>query len=152
MHIETMADVVKWSSCFHSNFATFIESSVSASDDERTKMLGGYIADHERQLAKAVSAFKHVESDNALGTWCAEFLNKQPLPDTSRKDERWASFSATELMDKVREIHEQLMALFSHLLSRCGATPAADMLEQLLDLEDHQLKLMSHSANRLDDL
>ena len=52
MHIETIGNVVAWSGEFHRNFATFIESSVAASDDERTKMLSGYIADHERQLAK----------------------------------------------------------------------------------------------------
>lgn len=152
MHIETMGDVVVWSSEFHSNLADFIEASVASSADERAKMLSGYIADHERQLAKTVAAFDHVESDNALGTWCTEFLNNQPLPDTSTKDERWAGLSANELMDEVREIHEQLIALFSHLLSRCGATPAADMLEQLVDLEQHQLMLMAHSANRLEDL
>ena len=152
MQIETIGNVVAWSGEFHRNFAAFIESSVAASDDERTKMLSGYIADHERQLAKTVSTFDHVESDNALGTWCAEFLNKQPLPDTSSKDEEWATLSANQLMDRVRDVHEQLIALYSHLLSRCGTTPAADMLEQLLDVEEHQLMLMTHSANRLEDL
>ncbi|RNL66708.1 hypothetical protein [Zhongshania marina] len=152
MRIETMGDVVTWSSGFHSNLADFIEASVAQSKDERLKMLSSYIADHERQLAKTIAAFEVVESDNALGTWCTEFLNKQPLPDTAIKDERWAHFSANELMDEVRGIHQQLMALFSHLLSRSAATPAADMLEQLLDVEEHQLMLMAHSANRLEDL
>lgn len=152
MNVDTISDLVAWSSQFHYNLADFIQSSVASSKDERAKMLGDYLAGHERELGGIISAFESVESNNALGTWCTEFLNQKPLPDVSSKDDRLAVLSANELMDEIREIHEQFIALYSHILNLSAATPAADMLAQLVDVETHQLMLMTHSANRLEDL
>ncbi|MEX1668575.1 hypothetical protein AB4876_06610 [Zhongshania guokunii] len=152
MHIETMQEMVEWSAAYHQSFAGYLQDSVASSSDERAKMLSDYIADHERSLAKVLFAFKPTESDAALGTWCAEFLNDQPLPNTEKTDVRWAQMSADEMFAEVSAIHAQLIDLYRFLLSRCIATPAAEMLEQLIDIEEHEIKLMAQSANRLHEM
>ena len=152
MHIETMQDMVNWSAEFHDAFAAFLLDSVASSKSERLKMLSEYIADHERNLANTLRAFTPTERDQALGTWCAEFLNEQPLPDTKTVDSRWGQMATDELFNQVENIHSQLIDLYEFVLSRCQATPAAAMLQQLIDIEAHELKLMAHSANRLQDI
>ncbi|AKH70691.1 hypothetical protein IMCC21906_03051 [Spongiibacter sp. IMCC21906] len=152
MNVETVGDVVQWSGDFHQSFAQFLPDSIASSSNERAKLLGDDIARHEANLATTILALKDTESKNSLDTWVTEFLNNQPLPDTKYKDLHWASLSSEQLLDEVLEVHAQLIELYRHLHSRCAATPAAGTLEQLLDMEEQELSLISHSANRLRDL
>lgn len=152
MNVETVADVVQWSGDFHQSFAQFLPDSVGNSTDERAKLLGDYIARHEAHLAKSILALKNTESPEALGTWVTEFLNHQPVPNTDYADLRWASLNSEQLLDEVLAIHAQLIELYRHLHSRCATTPAADTLVQLLDMQEQELSLISHSANRLSDI
>ncbi|MDF1692446.1 MAG: hypothetical protein P1U47_08750 [Zhongshania sp.] len=152
MHIETMQEMVEWSAAYHQSFAGYLQDSMASSSDERAKMLSDYIADHERSLAKTLYAFKPTHSDGALGTWCAEFLNDKPLPNTEKTDVRWSKMSADEMFAEVSAVHAQLIDLYRFLLSRCMATPAAEMLQQLIDVEEQEIKLMAQSANRLHEM
>ncbi len=152
MHLETVGDVVKWSGDFHQSLARFLPESTAGSNSERTKMLSDYIAGHEETLAKTVHALSHTESKQALGTWVTEFMNEQPLPNTDHGDNRWQRLTAEELLDEVLEIHGQLIDLYKFLHGRCNTTPAGATLAQLVEIEEHELGLITHSANRLQDL
>lgn len=152
MHIETIQDIVEWSAAFHRSFRTHLQASVATSQDERAKMLSHYIGDHQLNLAKTIDALTPIESANALGTWCTEYFNEQPLPNTAKINPRWAELSADEIFSEVNGIYEQLVDLYRYLLSRCAATPASETLQQLIDIHEHQLKLMAHSVNRLQDI
>ncbi|WP_373089657.1 hypothetical protein [Zhongshania sp.] len=152
MHIETIQDIIEWSAAFHRSFRTHLQASVATSQDERAKMLSHYIGDHQLNLAKTIDALTPTESANALGTWCTEYFNEQPLPNTAKINPRWAELSADEIFSEVNGSYEQLVDLYRYLLSRCAATPASETLQQLIDIHEHQLKLMAHSVNRLQDI
>lgn len=152
MNVETVGDVINWSGRFHQSFAHYLPESIAGSEDERAKMLGDYIARHAAELADMMFALNHTEDDTALNTWITEFVNEQPLPDTRFPDSRWEKMAADEILAEVVDMHTELLELYRQLYSRCATTPAAGTLEQMAQMQEHELSQISHSANRLRDM
>lgn len=152
MQIETVADVVGWSAKYHQSFGSTLPASLARSGNDRLKLLGDYISHREQDLATKIAALSRTESEQSLGTWVTEFLNRQPLPTVQEEDAQWALLSEDQLLAVVVDLHEQLTDLYRHLHSRCAATPAAVTFEQLLEMEQHELAGLAQGANRLWDM
>ncbi|WP_432697526.1 ATPase [Marinobacterium sp. YM272] len=152
MQIDTFRDIIHWTRGYHQQLSEWLRNSSESQQDERARMLLDYLADHEAKLSRAITAFEATDNLNALDTWVMEFLNKEPLLPSTNLDAPFAEMTAEQIISKVEEEHNQIVELYKFLVSRASATPAADLLEELADLEKHEAMRLSQAWNRLTDI
>ena len=152
MQIETLRDVLHWTREFHQYLADYLQHSVKKNESERAKMLLQYLGEHEQKLVNVLEGFEKTANENALNTWCYEYLDKYPI---HRQVSYEGSFSQLEPADIISEIvsqHQKVIEFYRYLQSRAESTSSRELLASLTELEKHEAMRMVHSANRLQDL
>ena len=152
MQIETLKDVLHWTTEFHQHLSQCLAHCADSNESARAKLLLDYLATHETRLAQTLRRFEQTASTNALNTWCYEYLDKQPIIQHSRCDNQFAKMNTHEIISLISEEHEQLIGLYRYLLSRADTESAQELLGNLTSLEEHEAMRMMQSANRLEDV
>lgn len=152
MQIETLRDVLHWTTEFHQHLSECLAHCASKNESERAKMLLDYLADHEEKLAYVVERFEKTGDSSALNTWCFEYINKHPIVQHVHCDAPFADLDATQIMAVIVDQHEQIIELYRYLASRAGVPSAMELLESLKSLEEHEMMRMAQTANRFEDL
>lgn len=152
MKIETLRDVLHWTTEFHQHLSSCLRHCSDKNESERAKMLLVYLAGHESELASVVSNFEKTGNTNALNTWCYEYIDKHPIIHHEHCNTPFAKLNATEIMEVIVDQHQQVIELYRYLFSRADIPSAKELLENLKSLEEHESMLMSQGANRLSDM
>lgn len=151
MQIDTFRDIIHWTRAYHQQLSEWLHNSSVMQNDERTQMLLDYLAEHEAKLSRAITAFEETDNLNALDTWVMEFLDKEPLLPSADLGAPFADMTTDEIIAKVQDEHARIVELYRFLVSRVSTTPAADLLEELANLETHEAMRLSQASNRIND-
>lgn len=152
MQIETLKDVIVWTQTFHQYLSACTKHCASKQLDERAKLLLEYLSEHEQKLVATLKAFETHSDAKALNTWCQEYLNKRPIKPHGKCSKPFARMSPDEVMTEIEHQHRQIIDLYRYLATRDAAFSTREMLEQLINLEQHEVMRMVHGANRINDL
>lgn len=152
MQIETLRDVLNWTKEFHQHLNQCLSHCADKNTNERAKLILAYLSDHEESLAKVVNDFETSGNENALNTWCYEYVNKQPIVRHGHCDAPFADLDAVQIMDVIVDQHQQVIELYRFLASRADIPSTQEMLTSLGSLEEHEIMRMVQSANRFEDI
>lgn len=152
MAIETLRDVLSWTETFHKQLSECLSQEAATSADERAKMILSYLADHEAQLTKVIEGFEQNGKESVLNTWCYEYVQKYPITRRSHANAPFSELDAVQIMDVVIDQHQQVIELYRYLASRAETTSTKEMLSALSSMEEHEIKRMVQSSNRLSDM
>ncbi|WP_273182808.1 MULTISPECIES: ATPase [Methylophaga] len=152
MQVETLRDVLHWTSDFHQHLTACLKHCVDSNESERAKMLLKYLSEHEEKLAHVIHEFETKGDEHALNTWCYEYLNKNPIVQHHHCDAPFSQLSTTEIMRVIIDQHNQVIELYRYLHDRADIPSAQELLEMLKSFEEHEMMLMVQSANRLEDM
>lgn len=152
MQIETLKDILHWTAEFHEQLSTTLTRSAANNEGERERMLLDFLADHEERLAIVIEKYEKNGDQHALSTWCYEYLDKQNINLKHHTDIPFSQLSVTEIMEVLVDEHQQVIELYRYLASRADISSAKELLDSLVSLEEHEMMLMAHAANRLNDL
>ncbi len=152
MQIETLKDVIQWTRECHQHLSECLIHCANHSESERAKLLLEYLAKHESTLAKVVEGFERTGNENALATWCYEFLDKHPTKPHLHCDAPFSSLNTGQIIKVIMEQHKKITDLYDYLWSRIDSPSAKELLDSLMALEYQEVAIMSQGANRLEDL
>jgi len=76
MPTETIKDILDWGRRLHEDLATIYQSASTESEDERTRLLLNYIADHENHLAEIIANFEKHDTTGRIDSWMRDYLEK----------------------------------------------------------------------------
>lgn len=152
MQIETLKDILHWTQAFHDQLSKCLSHCADNNTSERARMVLEYLSDHEKKLTKVVSGFEMSGDVNALNTWTYDYVNKQPIIQHVHCDAPFAKLDASQIIDVIVDRHAQVIDLYRYLAARANILSAREMLQSLLSLEEHEIRLMVHAANRFEDL
>ena len=152
MQIETLKDVLHWTTEFHQHLSQCLTHCADSNENTRAKLLLDYLATHETKLAQILHRFEQTANTNALNTWCYEYLDKHPIIQHNQCDKPFAKMNTHEIMGIIVDQHEQLISLYRYLQSRADTVSAQELLGNLTSLEEHEAMQMMQSANRLEDI
>ena len=152
MQVETMGDVMDWTRAVHANMAECLEHCSRDSRRERVKMLLDYLAKHEHQLDHVYELSKEDVSRQALDTWCQEFFEKAPVRPHEKCSEDFRDRDTGEILAAVVAMHDKLIEFYRYMVSRAEVTSTRELLQALLDLEEHEAMRMARDGGRLEDL
>lgn len=152
MQIETLKDVLHWTQEFHQHLSQCLSHCAVNNTDERAQMMLSYLSDHEKTLSKIVCGFEESGNENALNTWCYEYVHHHPITRHVHCESPFAELDAAQIMDVVVDQHQQVIELYRYLASRADIPSAEELMESLRSLEEHEMMRMAQSANRFGDL
>ncbi len=152
MQIETLKDVLHWSTEFHQHLSQCLSHCADKNTETRAQMVLSYLAEHESFLQKVIQGFEASGDVKALNTWCYEYVNRHPVVQHEHCDAPFGSLSVTEIMDVIVDQHNQLIELYRYLYSRADRPSMQELLQSLVSLEEHELGRMVQSVNRISDI
>ena len=152
MQVETLDDVLNWTSGFHQTLANQLKQGSGNHDSERARLLLGYLSKHEASLARTVHDTERTAEDKSLATWCYEYLEKNDLMQGIAPGKAFTDLDPEHIMDLVSQQHNQIIELYRYLYSRANIPETKSLLGALLELEQHETMQMMQGANRLQDV
>lgn len=152
MQVETFSDVLDWTRAIHRNLAACLEDCADDNDSERVRMLMDYLGGHERELARVLEMSKDDAEQKALNTWVYDYFENAPLKPRSITSEAFSGKSTDEVLEAVMAYHEEIISLYKYLQGRAEVPSTKALIDQLLQLEEQETRLMMAQAHRFDDL
>ncbi|WP_415891149.1 ATPase [Neptuniibacter sp. SY11_33] len=152
MQIEQISDILDWIVNYHQQIAKCYEHCSDQSESPRVKMLLDYIADHEKQLTLTIARYEEETELKDLNTWCIEYVDKAPALEHMLCESNLNEMDTNQIMVRTASIHNQLLDLYQHLVSRAGNARIRELFNDLILLEEHEIMRMVKSSEGLSDI
>lgn len=152
MQVKTFSDLIEWTRSLHSSMATCMTHCASRHSDERAKMLLEYLASHEIEMEKMVSAFARDANPKAARTYVYDYIPHHPITTHLICDDHYAKLDSGAISTEVFDFHEQIISLYLSLVGKAEIHEAAELVHSLLDMEENETKRLVRQVERMDDL
>ncbi|MCC5865456.1 MAG: hypothetical protein JJU31_10085 [Wenzhouxiangella sp.] len=150
MRYKTVRDILNEASALHDKLAALSYRAAEASKDRRSGLVLDYLADHQNQLRKAITAFEDDAAERVMATW----FDRSPeldLPEVQATD--LADVNDLEaLIEKVVEFHDRITELYANLRDQSRAQEVRAVFASLAELERHEKMELTHSTRQLQDI
>src|SRR5688572_5883293 len=148
---KTLQDLLTNTQEFHSDMSECFSRSAKQANDERVKMLLGYLAEHEQTLAQQVADFAETASSTASNTWVSDYEEQFPPSKHDKRNHPYATMTTGEILNELHEQHRRIVERYKNLQDFVPGS-GGDLLQQIIDLEQQTMLRMVQSANRLEDI
>ncbi|MEQ9022789.1 MAG: ATPase [Pseudomonadales bacterium] len=152
MEIKTFIDLIEWTRKLHAKLAECLAHCASRHSDERAAMLLEYLASHESEMEKMVVTFERQANPKAAGTYVYDYIPHNPITAHLVCDEHYTKLDADGISAEVFDFHEQIINLYQTLKGKAEIPEAAELMQSLLDMEEHETKRLVRQVERMDDL
>ncbi|MYL24331.1 ATPase [Halomonas alkaliantarctica] len=152
MEIRTFGELIDWTRQLHEHLAQCLSHCADHHEEARAKMLLRYLAVHENELEYVVQKFEQKADPKALNTHVYDYIEHAPIRTHQNCDSPYASMSFQEICQEVFDFHDQVTDLYRHLIGKAEIPEAKELLESLLDLEQHEAMRLARQTERMDDI
>jgi hypothetical protein len=115
-------------------------------------MLLEYLAFHETEMEKMVSAFARQADPKAARTYVYDYIPHNPITTHLACDGHYANMDADSISAEVFDFHEQIISLYRTLTGKAEIREAVELVQSLLEMEEHETKRLVRQVERMDDL
>lgn len=152
MEIRTFSELIEWTRQLHENLAQCLSHCASRHGDERASLLLDYLASHETEMEKMVASFERQADSKVSGTYVYDYIPHNPITTHLVCDDHYAKLDADAIRAEVVDFHNQIINLYRTLLGKAEIPEAAELMQSLLDMEEHETKRLVYQVARMDDL
>lgn len=152
MEPKTMSDVLELTRRWHKQLSQHLHSSADETGSERNDMLLEYLSEHEQKLAETLEYFQRDADIEALNTWFYEYTDRHKIIHRDPHEIPFTRMSNDEITGEIAVLHNQLVDLYRHLHERAESETAREVLQQLLDIERSESRLISVGAERSQEM
>ncbi len=152
MKIETLGELLNWSSAIHSGLADRMARGADQSADGPVRWLMEYVAKHEAQMADQLDGIEEAADRGALKTWVYDWLqHPPPRPETViDAADREQAFEA--VANAVFGAHNEIMMVLRFLVDRADTPEAKELVERMLSLEEGHTRQIAQQMHRIRDM
>ncbi|MDR5873727.1 MULTISPECIES: ATPase [Halomonadaceae] len=152
MEIKTFGDLIDWTHQLHAHLAECLAHCANQHEEERAQMLLNYLSLHEAEMQRVIAGFEGTASVNVLNTYVYDYLSHQPIRSHRTCDAPYSTLGADAICKEVLDFHDQAISLYRSLIGRAEIREAKELLETLLDLEEHEAMRLSRQTERMHDI
>lgn len=152
MEVRTFYDLIEWTRKLHAKLAECLAHCASRHGDERASLLLEYLASHETEMEKMVAAFERQADPKAARTYVYDYMPRNPITTHLVCDDHYAKLDADTISAEVFDFHEQIINLYRTLKGKAEIREAAELMQSLLEMEEHETKRLVRQVERMDDL
>lgn len=151
MQTETYDYLLQWTSELHEIIAERLEQAITPDTDQLSRWLMEYIAKHERELASTVSRYREQAGNAESRTWLDEHIGEN-VPPNSRWDLSFEGKNFDQINEQVFTLHDQLIEVYTSMSGRAPIPAAAELMNNMLTLEQGATRRLAEQSGRLNDL
>ncbi|MBN9671227.1 hypothetical protein [Roseibium aggregatum] len=152
MKVKKISDLIDWTRAMHHQLAERMADGSAQHQQELARMLLSYLADHETALEKIIDGFEQRADSRALNTWVYDYLEHKPIDLRSGGDVPFADMDFDEICKSLFDVHNQAIDLYRELHRRVDIPEAKELLQALLDIEEHETMRLAQQTNRMRDM
>lgn len=150
--VQKISDLIDWTRVMHQQLAERLADGSTEHEQEMARLLLAYLADHEAALEKIIGGFERGADSKALNTWVYDYLNHEQIDLNRSSNAPFANMDFNEICLAVFDAHNQAIDLYRDLLRRADIPEARQLLQQLLDIEEHETMRLAQQTNRMQDM
>ena len=152
MKVATFSDLIVWTREMHHRLSKCLAECSTQPEQELSKMLLVYLADHEAALEKIVDGFEKRANSVALNTWVYDYLENEPIDPRRTSDTPYAQMSFDEICGSVFDLHNQVITLYRNMLDRAEIPDLREFLCEIVEMEKHETMRLAQQINRIQDM
>ncbi|MBS9405239.1 ATPase [Halomonas sp. TRM85114] len=152
MDIKTFGDLIDWTRQLHEHLARCLAHCAGQHEEERARMLLDYLADHEAELERVVAEYERRADPKALKTYVYDYLEHRPIRTHRTCDGHYASLDSEGICREIFDFHDQVIDLYRSLVGKAAIPEAKQLLESLLELEEHEAMRLARQTGRMKDV
>ena|SRR5210317_1294985 len=152
MPTETIKDILDWGRRLHEELATIYQSSSAESEDERTRLLLNYIADHENRLAEMIANFEKHDTTGRVDSWMRDYLEKNPFKAGMREVVKFNPMDGEEVLQATIDAHQKMIAMYRDLAQNAKSDRLETLFTSIADMESNELMRMVMTGERWSDM
>lgn len=152
MPIETIKDILDWGRSLHEELAAIYHSSAAESEDERTRLLLSYIADHENRLAEIIANYEKHDTSGRVDSWMQDYLDKNPFMAGIRDMVKFDPGNGDEVLQATISAHQQMITMYRDLAENAKSDRLETLFANIADLESNELMRMVMTGERWSDM
>ncbi|EIK52239.1 hypothetical protein YO5_01604 [Stutzerimonas stutzeri TS44] len=151
MKIERFEDLIDWTRKTHDLLARCMGRSSDRHAETRAKWLLAYLADHERVLAQTIGKIEQHADPKALHTWIFDYLGHAPvLPNQACR--AYETMDVETISREIFDVHNQVLDLYRALARNADIDGARKLVEDLLQLEEHETMRLAQQVGRINEM
>lgn len=151
MKAETFDYLLEWTSDLHTVIADRLEQAITPDTDQRSRWLMEYVAGHERDIASKVDRFRAQAGEAESRTWLYEHIGED-LPPRAKWELTFAEKNFNEINEQLFKLHDQLIEVYTSMTGRAAIPAAAELMRNMLALEEGETRRLAEQCGRLQDL
>lgn len=152
MKVETLSEMLTWSSAIHSQLAEHMSRGAEANPDGPARWLMEYISKHEARMASQLESARDKADSRALKTWVYEWLEAE----TGKPEEITEGADRHETIEAVAravfDAHEEIMKVVRTVAVRADIPEVQELIEEVRTLEEGHGRQISQQMNRIGDM
>lgn len=152
MPIETIKDVLDWGRRLHEELASIYQGASAESDDERTRLLLNYIADHENRLAEIIANYEKHDTTGKVDSWMRDYLEKNPFMAGMREVVTFNPMDSDSVLQATVAAHQQMIKMYRDLAENAKTDRLESLFANMADMEAHELMRMVMTGERWSDM
>tara|TARA_R110002096_G_scaffold205436_1_gene391328 strand:- start:8 stop:466 length:459 start_codon:yes stop_codon:yes gene_type:complete len=152
MEVRTFYDLIEWTRELHAKLAECLGHCASRHGEEQASLLLEYLASHETEMEKMVAAFERQADPKAARTYVYDYMPHNPITTHLVCDDHYAKLDADTISAEVFDFHEQIINLYRTLKGKAEIQEAVELMQSLLEMEEHETKRLVRQVERMDDL
>lgn len=151
MEVRTFEELIEWTRQLHAHLADCLKDCASQHQEERARMLLDYLACHEAELELIVAEFERQADQKALKTRLYDYLAHKPIETHRTCDGHYANLDYEGICKEVFDYHDQAIALYRELARKAEIPEARDLMQSLLEMEEHESMRLAQQVNQGQD-
>ncbi len=152
MSIETIKDILDWNRRLHQELSRIYRESSEATEDERSRLLLDYIAEHEERLAETIARYEKDDHVEQLDSWTRNYLDKNPFAASMKQMMDFTAMGTEQILQTTVAAHQKLIELYRELAQNAKSERLEELFKNLASLETHELMRMVMSGERWNDM
>jgi hypothetical protein len=106
----------------------------------------------KHEMEYVVGELKSRADPKALNTYVYDYLEHRPIRTHRTCDAPYAALGFNEICREIFDFHDQVTDLYRNLVGKAEIPEARELLESLLELEQHEAMRLVRQTGRMDDL
>ncbi len=147
MKVQTFEDLIRWTCALHSRLEQCLAHCSSNNYEPHGRWLLRYLAEYEVLLEDTVEEFKKRADPKALKMWVHDNVDHRPIEPHGLYDAPYADMEFDQICQSVFDLHIQVINLYQYLLLRSDIPEVRDLIEPLLEMEQHETIRLGPQAN-----
>ncbi len=148
---ETAQDVLHNARELHHVAGKLYRQLRDGSRDERSRMLLGYMSEHERKMEDSLITYEQHASRPVLETWMQYTLEDSPQDFISNLNTSF-NMTPTEIAELGQRVDDYLVDLFEEVTDTASSIELKEVFQNLIDMEHEEKHNLTRAANSLWEL